>query len=159
MDGVFAIKLEDHHVLRLDRSAGKAGAVGIDEVERRRAVDVEPFDREPVLSGLVEIPVEPATILLSRAVLAGDGTSAAIDLPGSRNEAIAEEGAAALIKQALAGELAVADEVVEKPPVILEEAAEAPILEAGIDGGQMILELPHAGARPERTLLADRGAV
>ena len=35
MEGVFAIKLENHHVLRLDRGTGKAGAVRVDEVQRR----------------------------------------------------------------------------------------------------------------------------
>jgi len=35
MDGPAGVKLENHHVLRLDCSTGKAGAVRVDEVQRR----------------------------------------------------------------------------------------------------------------------------
>ena len=35
MDGHVGVKLENHHVLRLDCSTGKAGAVRVDEVQRR----------------------------------------------------------------------------------------------------------------------------
>ena len=50
MDGFFHVYLERHHQLRLDRRAGVAGAVGIEDVLGGVSQHVDRLERQPPLA-------------------------------------------------------------------------------------------------------------
>ena len=137
-DGRFRVypvhaKSERHHELRLDRRAGGAGAVGIEDVLGRVSQHVNRLERQPALTRLVDVAVDPAAIFLPRAERAGDGARARVDLPGARDETPAEVARAPLVEDPGPVEGAGAGESIEEADIVFGVGRDAAPLPAGID--------------------------